>query len=216
MPRLVAPDYPHHVTQRGNRRQLTFFSDNDYRFYLNLLSEAKQEAGVEFWAYCLMPNHVHLIAIPETESSLANLFRIAHRQYSKFINLRENWRGHLWQERFHSFVMDEQHLLAAVRYTELNPIRAGLCQDPSHWRWSSVHAHLTGVDDDLVTVKPMLDRIGDWSTYLIDSDDNDQLDTIREHTRTGRPVGSNRFLRTLENLTGRRVRKGKPGPKPIV
>lgn len=127
MARLVVPGYPHHVTQRGNRRQKTFFSIDDYASYIKLLAAAKSKAGVEVWAYCLMPNHVHLVVVPKTESSLAALFSDAHRRYTRRINAREGWKGHLWQERFHSSVMDENYLLSTVRYVELNPVRARLC-----------------------------------------------------------------------------------------
>ena len=161
MARIVVPDYPHHVTQRGNRRQKTFFSDDDYRTYLELLTEAKSESQVDIWAYCLMPNHVHIVAVPEHTDSLAKFFRNAHRQYSRMINFREGWRGHLWQERFHSFVMDECHLMAAVRYVELNPVRASMCLEPQDWQWSSVRAHLLGRDDSVVRVEPMLQRVTD-------------------------------------------------------
>src|SRR5210317_374899 len=127
MPRLVIPHYPHHVTQRGVRRQKTFFSDADYKTYLDLLATAKDGVGADIWAYCLMPNHVHHVIVPGKEDSLAALFSDAHRRYTRRINFREGWRGHLWQERFHSFVMDERHLNATVRYVELNPVAAGLC-----------------------------------------------------------------------------------------
>jgi putative transposase len=101
--------------------------------YLEMLAEAKAEAGVSVWAYCLMPNHVHLVVVPQYEESLARLCDCVHRQYSRRINFREKWKGHLWQERFHSFVMDERYLLATVRYTELSPVRARLCSDASDW-----------------------------------------------------------------------------------
>lgn len=211
MPRLVVPGYPHHVTQRGSRRQVTFFRPNDYRAYRQLLADAKASAGIEVWAYCLMPNHVHLIVVPVRGDSLAALFREAHRRYTRRVNLREGWRGHLWQERFHSSVMDEAHLLAAVRYTELNPVRAGLCHHPMDWAWSSVHAHCAGSDDALVTVKPMLDRIHDWPRYLRTDSDPSQLNAIRQHAKTGRPLGGDAFVRQLEDLTGRRLRLAKPG-----
>lgn len=213
MARVVIPSYPHHVTQRGNRRQKTFFCEEDYLAYLELLVDAKNEAGVEIWAYCLMPNHVHLVIVPQEESSLAAFFGRAHRRYTRRINFREDWRGHLWQERFHSFIMDEQHLLAAVRYTELNPVRAGLCVDPREWPWSSVHAHLAARDDELLTVEPMLNRVTNWREYLLDEADECRLDSIRQHARTGRPLGSEDFVNRLEQLTGLKLSKGKPGPK---
>ena len=115
MPRIVVPGYPHHVTQRGNRRQQTFFCDDDYRYYIELLSANAQQASTEIWAYCLMPNHVHLVMVPSQEDGLRAALGETHRHYTRHINFRHKWRGHLWQERFHSFLMDENYLLATVR-----------------------------------------------------------------------------------------------------
>lgn len=213
MARLVVPGYPHHVTQRGNRRQKTFFSNDDYASYIKLLAATKSKAGVEVWAYCLMPNHIHLVVVPKTESSLADLFSDAHRRYTRRINAREGWKGHLWQERFHSSVMDENYLLSTVRYVELNPVRARLCDQADRWLWSSVHAHLSGRDDQLVTVKPMLERISAWQDYLAFEESQTLLNKIRHHSRTGRPNGDDCFIRKLEKLTSRKLMKAKPGPK---
>ena len=203
MARLVVPGFPHHVTQRGARKQATFFRESDYRTYIDLMVEAKEKADVEIWAYCLMPNHVHLVVVPHSKSGLANLFRNAHRTYTLRINKREGWQGHLWQERFHSFVMDDSHLLAAVRYVEMNPVRAGICGHPDGWRWSSYHAHIAGVDDALVSVAPMLERITDWSRFLSVDDPEETLDALRTHTRTGQPVGDQAFRLELERVSGR-------------
>ena len=210
--RIVIPHYPHHVTQRGNRRQSVFFNDEDYIFYKKTIAAALSQAQVALWAYCLMPNHVHLVVVPETEGGLCDLFRKAHRDYTRRINFREGWRGHLWQERFHSFVMDENYLLATVRYVELNPVRAGLCRCAEDWPWSSVHAHLKGEDDELVTVKPMLNLVNDWHEYL-GQQDLDAHKSIRMHTNTGRPLGEDALIAKVEAITGRDLRKKKPGPK---
>lgn len=166
MPRLVVPDYPHHVTQRGARRMTTFFSEDDYRYYLDLVAQHKHDAGVEVWAYCLMPNHVHFVVVPKEEDSLARLFKEVHRRYTRYVNFREGWKGHLWQERFHSFVMDERYLLATVRYVELNQVNAKLCNLVEEWMWSSAGPHILGCDDPVVSVLPMLERITDWRSYL--------------------------------------------------
>jgi putative transposase len=212
MARIVIPQYPHHVTQRGARKQKTFFGKYDYQMYLELLGRARERSGVEIWAYCLMPNHVHLIVVPHRRDSLAEFFRQAHRTYTLAINAREGWQGHLWQERFHSFVMDENHLLAAVRYTELNPVRAGICELPSEWPWSSYRAHLKGVDDKLVTVGPMLSRIDNWRNYVkSENRDVEKFAELRERSRTGRPAGDDCFVGRLEQLVGRNLRKRKPG-----
>ena len=164
--RLVIPGLPHHVTQRGNRRQQTFFNDGDYAAYLELMAEWCREEGVEIWSYCLMPNHVHLIAVPKTEDGLRRAIGEAHRRYTRRINFREKWRGYLWQGRFASFIMDEPYLLAAARYVELNPVRAKLVDHARQWPWSSAKAHLSGRDDRLVKVAPLLAMVGDWKAFL--------------------------------------------------
>jgi len=135
-----------------------------------------------------------------------------HRRYTRRINFRNGWRGHLWQERFHSFVMDEQYLLATVRYVELNPVKAKLCRQPADWRWSSALAHMEGQDDRLVKVQPMIDRVGDWSSYL-SHDPVDEHEHIERHTRTGRPLGSAAFVEHLEALTGTSLVPKRPGRK---
>jgi putative transposase len=212
--RVVVPGVPHHVTQRGNRRLDTFFDDGDYRAYVALLAEHTKAAGVAVRAYCLMPNHVHLILVPRDADGLRRALGEAHRRYTRRVNFREGWRGHLWQERFHSFALDEAHLLMAARYVELNPARAGLKRRARDWRWSSARAHLEGRDDGLVEVAPLLDLVPDWRAFLARGLDDDALETLRRHSRTGRPLGSPAFLEALEARLGRRVRPGKPGPKP--
>ena len=152
MARVVIPNYPHHVTQRGKRRQKTFSCEDDYRYYIELISEFGRRSGTEVWAYCLMPNHVHLVMVPGEEDGLRATLGEAHRRYTRHINFREGWRGHLWQERFHSFTMDEKYLLSTVRYVERNPVAARLCVNPQDWEWSSARAHLKGEDDKLVSV----------------------------------------------------------------
>ena len=212
--RLVIPGLPHHVTQRGNRRQQTFFNDGDYAAYLDLMAEWCGEEGVEIWSYCLMPNHVHLIAVPKTAEGLRRAIGEAHRRYTRRINFREQWRGYLWQGRFASFVLDEPYLLAAARYVELNPVRAKLVQRARQWRWSSARAHLSGRDDRLVKVAPLLAMVGDWKAFLKSAIAEEELRDLREHGRTGRPLGSPAFLDRLESLLGRVLRPQKPGPKP--
>jgi putative transposase len=204
---------PHHVTQRGNRRQATFFCDEDYSAYLELMGQWCQEVGVAIWAYCLMPNHVHLIAVPKSADGLRRGIGEAHRRYTRRVNFREGWRGHLWQGRFASFVMDEPYLLAAARYIELNPVRAGLVVAPSDYRWSSARAHLKGKDDALVQVAPLLAMTGKWRQLLTSAVSEEQLRQFREHERTGRVLGDDAFQRRLEKKLGRVLRRQKPGPK---
>ena len=213
MARLVVPGVAHHITQRGNRRQPVFFGDDDYRTYLRLLGEWCGRGGLALWAYCLMPNHVHLIGVPATADSLRAAVAETHRRYTRHVNLREEWRGHLWQERFHSFPMDETSLLHAVRYVELNPVRAGLVRDPGRWPWSSAAARLAGRTDPLLAPAPPLEGQGPWRAFLRDGVDDDTLQRLRLTGRTGRPLGDDAFIERLERQTGRSLKPKRRGRK---
>ena len=171
-----------------------------------------REEGVEVWGYCLMPNHTHLIAVPAAEQSLRRAIGEAHRRYTRRINFREKWRGYLWQGRFASFVMDEPYLLAAARYVELNPLRARLVGSAAEWPWSSARAHLWGRDDPLVKVGPLLAMVGDWQGLLDSALREEELEELRGHGRTGRPLGDGTFLERLEGIVGR-VLKPQKGRK---
>ena len=216
MPRLarvVVPGLPHHVTQRGNRRQRTFFEQGDYDAYINFMAAWCKRWHVEVWAYCLMPNHVHLVVVPETEDGLRRAIGEAHRRYTAGVNRREDWRGHLWQGRFASFPMDDDHLWVGTRYVELNPVRAGLADRPEAYPWSSAAAHLAGRDDRLVRVGPLIERFGDWGDYLAQGLSELQTGLFRRHERTGRPMGSHGFIEQVESLLGRVLHRRKRGPK---
>lgn len=211
--RVVVPGFPHHIVQRGNRRLNTFFNHGDFEYYKQLLSVWCKAQAVEVWCYCLMSNHLHLILVPQTEDGLRIVLSEVHRRYTRRINFREGWRGHLWQARYLSYIMDEQHLLAASRYIELNPVKAGMVKDPFEYAWSSAKAHLNNNDDSVVTVKPMLDRIHDWKQFIYSGINEPDSDIIDKHLRTGRPLGSKDFVEQLEILTGRDLsprRSGRP------
>jgi putative transposase len=212
--RVVAAGVAHHVTQRGNRRQQVFFGDDDYAAYRALLAEGCRAAGVAVWAYCLMPNHVHLILVPADATGLRAALAEAHRRYSRRVNVREGWRGYLWQGRFASVPMDGAHTLAAARYVELNPVRARLAGAAEAWPWSSARAHLAGRDDGLVGVRPLLDQAPDWSAFLAGGLGEDEREALRAGERTGRPLGSAAFIAALEQSLGRTLARRKPGPKP--
>jgi putative transposase len=212
--RVVAAGVPHHVTQRGNRRQQVFFGDEDYALYKELLAEGCRAAGAEVWAYCLMPNHVHLIIVPPAEDGLRAALGEAHRRYTRHVNDRKGWRGFLWQGRFASFPMDDAYLLNCARYVELNPVRAKRARRARDWKWSSARAHLAGKDDDLARVKPLLALAPDWADFLAAGLEKEPLEAIRRSERTGRPLGAASFVKRLERRLGRVLAKQKPGPKP--
>ncbi len=210
---VILPEYPHHIIQRGNRRQDVFFCDDDYIFYLGLLKEWCNTEGIEIWAYCLMTNHVHLVLRPGQGSNLSKAIAETHRRYTRMINFRENWRGYLWQGRFSSYPMDEEHLLKAAAYVELNPVKARMVKSAWDYRWSSAHAHIKGKDPQgIVEPQKLLEICGDWKTYLKQS--QPVLDKLFEsHSNTGRPLGNDNFIIRAEQLLGRDLRKKKPGPR---
>ena len=207
------PGLPHHITQRGNRRQQTFFGDEDYEYYLELMGQWCTVHQVEIWAYCLMPNHVHLIAVPQSPDGLRLAIGEVHRRNTRMVNFREGWRGHLWQGRFASFVLDEPYVLTAARYVELNPVRAGLVKAPSRYRWSSAAAHVRGQDDALVQVAPLLKLAPPWRRFLARVIREEDIKLLRAHEQTV-PLGDEEFLATLEENLGRILRRQNPGPKP--
>jgi len=211
MARVVIPGYPHHITQRGNRCQKTFFCDNDYQVYIELMAEWCGRCGVAIWGYCLMPNHVHFIMAPDSEDGLRRAIGEAHRRYTRHINFRENWRGHLWQGRFASYVLDGQYVLTAARYIELNPVRAKLTKKPEDYPWSSAAAHLKGNNDGVVVVKPLLRLVDDWRELLASGVSEEEYSALRKHERTGRPLGSKRFVGQLEEKLGRVLKPQKGG-----
>jgi putative transposase len=160
-----------------------------------------------------MPNHVHLIVVPKSMDGLQRAIGEAHRRYTRLVNSRQGWRGHLWQGRFASFVLDHPYLLAAARHVELNPVRAKLVTAPGDYRWSSARAHLKRKDDCLVKVGPLLKLVRSWRQLLTRAATEEQIKALRQHERTGRPLGEDNFQKRLEKRLGRVLRPQKPGPK---
>lgn len=212
--RVVIPDLPHHIVQRGNRRQKVFFSDQDRQFYMRLLKKYGDEAGVTYWAYCLMDNYVHLVAVPKSPESFTKGLGAAHWKYTLTINIREDWKGYLWQGRFFSCPLDGRYLIAAMRYVECNPVRAGLVARAEDYPWSSAHAHILKQKDPLIRNCAMQDEIKDWAGFLSKAVPECETNNLRRNTMTGRPAGDQDFVERLERITGRVLKIMKRGPKP--
>jgi len=212
--RVVIPGHPHLVTQRGNGRARTFFGDDDYALYRDLLAAQCQAASVEVWAWCLMPNHVHLILVPSDPDGLRRSLARVHRTYAGIIQGRRKRSGHFWQGRFGAVAMDEDYLAAAQRYVALNPVRARLVQRAQDWRWSSTRTHLRGRDDGLTALQPVKDRFPRFADLLATDAAPEMFARLRAAESIGRPLGSDRFLARLERTTGRTLKPGKRGPKP--
>ena len=188
--RIVVPEVPHHIVQRGNRREPIFFSDQDRRRYLEMLGEACERHAVRCLAWCLMDNHIHLVLVPPTAAALRAVMASVHTRYAQRINRSQGFCGHLFQGRFASYAMDDAHLMVAVRYVENNPVKAGLVAQAGDWRWSSARAHLHLEDDGLTDVATMGRHVANWRAYLADGlEAADRDDAIEAAIRLGRPLG---------------------------
>ncbi len=208
--RIVLPDVPCHVTQRGNGRQQVFFEEADHLLYLDLLRSQSAKAGLVLWAYCLMPNHVHLIAVPTRPAALAQTLGRTHAHFAQHFNLERRSCGHVWQARFFSCPLEDAHLWQAMAYVERNPVRAGMVVDAGQYRWSSAAAHLAGHDPaGLVDLGRWRDEYDPprWKRVLETSVDEEAIGyRIQEASRRGRVLGSEEFVKELELRAGRSLR----------
>lgn len=213
--RAVFPGVPHHVTQRGNGRAQTFFGDDDYRLYRDLLSEHAAAAEVEVWSWVLMPNHVHLILVPSDEDGLRRMLAPLHRRYAGLIHARLGRTGHFWQGRYGCVAMDDAHLGAALRYVAMNPVRARLVQRAADWPWSSTAALLgLAADDGVTTTAPVLERFPDYAAKIETGEDEALSKRLRMAETIGRPLGAADFIERLERQAGRTFAPARRGPKP--
>lgn len=196
--RVVAVGLPHHITQRGNYQQEVFLSADNRKKYLSWVKKYSFKYGLSILAYCLMPNHVHFIAVPSKNDSLAKTFNTAHMCYSQYFNSRLNQRGHLWQGRFYSCVLNQSHLILAARYIERNPVRAGIVDKPWDWQWSSAASHTNRKIDGLLNAYDLFKLVDmssvSWEKYIDTTEEESFLQNIRKHTSTGRPLGAAEFV----------------------
>ena len=208
MARVVVGGLPYHVTQRGNYGQRVFDDDDDRRKYLTWLRSYSQSSGLSIWAYCLMTNHVHFVAVPneEKENALARTFNRLHMRYAQYLNSKRKRRGHLWQGRFYSCPLDGRHLWSAVKHVERNPVRARLVSEAAEYEWSSARAHIAMTADSVLSPGcPLVDEIPNWADYLASPDDELSLRELRIATRTGRPAGGESFTRRISEIVGRNL-----------
>lgn len=215
MPRLarvVVVNEPHHVTQRGSLGRQVFETAQDRKRYLSLLLEYQNKFGLKVWAYCLMDNHVHFIVVPRRKNSMSEVFSRLHMRHAQRINRRHEQRGHLWQGRFYSCVLDEPHLWEAVRYTENNPVRAGIVEKPWDFAWSSAKAHCSGSEDSILSTDlPPKGEIKSWARWLGREGDPKKIQDIKSALIAGKPCGEDSFVVGLEKKLGRSFRSRKPG-----
>lgn len=213
--RIVIPGLPHHVTQRGGRRQDVFFTNEDRRFYLKLLKDNAKRHGALILSYCLMTNHVHHLVVPLQRDSLRWTFQQTHKRYADMINGRQGWSGHLWQQRFYSSPVDDDYLWTTLRYIARNPVEAGLCRHPAEYEWSSAAAHCALREDIVLTnEETWVSRLRtrrDWIEWLSENDSKERLALLRSRTARDLPTGSEAFLNRLEQTYGVKAHPPKLG-----
>lgn len=219
MPRLsrtVFAGVPHHITQRGNRREDIFFVDEDREAYLTWLQEYCEKFEVEILAYCLMTNHVHLVAVPATDDGLQRVLKPLHMRYAQRINRAKDWKGHLWQGRFFSSPLDEAYLWAAVRYVERNPVRAGMVSHAEDYRWSSAAAHCGNHLDGLLNLESgwgrQFSKMENWSAWLSEGGESEEVQVLRRNVEMGLPCGSADFVRKMGGAGWARTGISSPRP----
>ena len=215
--RVVFPGLPHHVVQRGNRREDVFFNDDDRRSYLDWLQHYTEKHGVEVLAYCLMTNHVHLVLVPDTDSSIADTLRPLHMRYAQKLNRNRGWKGHVWQGRYFSAALDDAYTWAAIRYVERNPVRAGMVECAEDFSWSSAAPHCGLKTDPVLTRSKAwiakFEDVGDWATWLAEADEPAKLECLRQNVDKGLPCGSKSFVARLGKMAGRNLEprtRGRP------
>ena len=207
--RIVAPGFPHHITQRGNYGQIVFEDDIDKKQYLQWIEEYSERYSVVNLAFCLMTNHVHFVSIPNDMDSLARTFNTAHMRYSQYMNKKRKVKGHLWQGRFSSYVMDEIHLIMATQYIERNPVRAGIIRKAWQWKWSSAQKHIGAVDNGLLKLGDLFEYIEmdswQWKKYLNREEDKNAIQQIDYNLISGKPLAEERFVKMLERQLSRKL-----------
>lgn len=212
--RIVIPNTAHHITQRGNRGEHVFLEKSDYQTYLDILTEQCKRFDTAIYSYCLLPNQIHLIVEPQKPELMARAIGETHRRYTNNINARQNWRGHLFQDRFFSYPMDEQNTLRAARFIETLPVTAGIAPKCENYLWSSAKSRIKVIENSFLKPFRSFHAIHNWADYLERPMDPNELKTIQTHLQTGRPRGSDLFLDNIEIEIGRTVRPQKRGRKP--
>jgi putative transposase len=212
--RVVAEGVPHHVTQRGNNRQDTFFFADDRGFYIDTLGAKGREHGVTVLGYCLMTNHVHLVVVPQHRDSLARALGQTHGRYARWFNRRYRRSGHVWQNRFYSSALGSDRLISALAYVDLNPVRAGLVRQAEEYEWSSANVHLGRAEEDVLVDAWDYDPLGLTESWADILGAGHEVDELREATHSGLPFGDAQFVREMEQKLERRLHRRSPGPQP--
>ena len=212
--RLVLPNFPHHLVQKGNNAQSVFLDSNDYSRYIQLACKYSHKYSVDISAYCLMSNHIHILAAPAKENGLAEMMRPVAGLYARYFNKKYGKKGHLWETRFYSSVVEaDSYLFCVAQYIELNPVRAGIVTKPEDWRFSSATHHINGVADPLVSAQLYEEsEMEQYRKILAEGPEDEVIEEIRSCTSGCKPIGGKRFIARLARKFG--IMQGGPSGRP--
>ena len=201
--RIVAIGCPHHITHRGNNKQPVFLDDNDYIFFLNTFEKYKNTYDLKVYSYSLIPNHVHIKGIPFHRDSMSKTFNLTQMVYARYFNRKYEKLGHLWQNRFFSCPLGESHTYNVTKYIDNNPVRHGLVAVAENWKWSSARDHL-GISKGIISLEPIdtLLDIDNWKAFLKTDLSKNEIKDITNCVLTGKPLGDEKFVNSLEKLLG--------------
>ncbi|TYO99231.1 putative transposase [Geothermobacter ehrlichii] len=209
--RIILEGYPHYILQRGHDRRPVFHDVGDYLAFIGQLRRFRDQYRLAIWAWCLMPDHVHLLAVPRDGEGLAKGMGSVSLVHAQYLNRKYGGNGRIWHNRYFSCVVDgKERVRTAVGHIELNPVRAGKVRRPEEWPWSSARFHLLGKRDPLATAFPGYPGPEVWRDILA-APNPDAADALRRATRSGRPFAGEELIAELERRTGRRLRPGRPG-----
>jgi putative transposase len=203
-PRIVIPDVPYHITQRGNHGQDIFYSPDDRKTYLTWLAQYSSRYEFDIIAYCLMTNHVHIIGIPHKPDSMISTIKTLHMRYAQMLNRIMGWDGHLWHSRYFSTALDDHYMWLAMRYVEQNPVRAGMVHHAWDYLWSSAsfHCKKSKTDPVLYIDDRLQEMFEDWDDELDAVPEKAEIETLRRRTITGIPCGNEKFMRSMSRKLG--------------
>jgi putative transposase len=216
MPRIaraVAASFPHHVIQRGNNKEAVFIEKEDREKYLKLLKKYSDKWNSLILAYCLMTNHIHLLVKPQENESLYKMMQGVTLCYTQFVNRCYERTGRLWESRYHSCVVDKDtYLWAVARYIETNPVRAGMVKKAEDYDYSSARSHVIGGNNDVINEDLFEEaQRKDYRAFISSIVSETEIKAIQYHTKTGRPLGSEQFVKKMERKMGRAFSLNKPG-----
>lgn len=212
--RIIIPEFPYHVVQRGNNKQPIFLDNDDRKTYIDLAKWYCAKWSCSVFAYSLMPNHVHLLLKPSTKIGVAKAMQGISLCHTQNINKKYHRTGRLWESRYYSSIVSKDLFFwHVVRYIDWNSVRAGLAESPQEYPWSSARAHMLGIEDPLTRLEDLYEFINfeEGKSFLEQEGSKEESAMIWRATRKGLPLGDENFQKDIERKSGKKLIPGARG-----